>query len=89
MFFDNELDKFKCKSVYGYGFIVNYIESERSENSISLISESIDACPPDFKDIQLILQFIKKSDDKFVISLKMGKTLESMNVFWEAAYNKL
>ncbi|MHA2278690.1 MAG: hypothetical protein ACXAC2_23165 [Candidatus Kariarchaeaceae archaeon] len=87
-FYDEKVDRIKCKSVFGMGFIVNYVEAKRTDDSFTLIAESVDSMPEGFEETQWKLKLTKSSEDQFLLTLYMGKE-DEFSIFWEARYNRI
>ena len=86
-FYDEAMDKIKCKSIYGMGFVVNYIEEARTENSLTLFAETVDSIPDGFEHTEWKLNLTKLSEDQFLMTLDMGKD-GNFTKFWEAKFNR-
>jgi hypothetical protein len=87
-FYDENEDKVKNKSVYGMGFIVNYVEEYQTDNEVIFTAASVDSMPEGFEESAWRLKLKKLSEDKFSFALLMGKEGE-YTIFWEAIYNRI
>lgn len=87
IFFDKTKDQFILKSIYGFGFVVNYEGITHSDNEIKLKSRYVDAVPQGWEDKQFMFQLTKENENKFTIHLQMGDGNE-YETFWKATYNK-
>lgn len=87
-FYDETVDKIKTKSVYGMGFVVNYVEESRNADGFTLIAESVDSMPEGFENSSWKLTLKKLTNDQFLYTLLMGNEGE-FTTFWEAKYNRV
>ncbi len=88
-YYDDANDKIMCKSIYGMGFAVNYIEESRTEEEFTMTANSVDAIPDGFEESKWKLKLTKLKNDQFLLSLYMGDKDDNFTIFWDARYNRI
>lgn len=88
-YYDDVIDRLMCKSIHGMGFVVNYIEENRTEDEFTLLASSVDAIPDGFEESKWKLKLTKLDNDQFLLSLYIAQKDEEFTIFWEARYNRI